>query len=269
MRSPQHLIICATPRTGSTMIYDDIRVICGLPTNEEEPLFRYLFQHRTHRTFNDVLADMNNTHAIQSVVCFKTMFQHIASITEIISTQLPIEMSPDSDFAPAKTERFVQAFPNTCWVHVERRDVFAQAVSMYFAYITNVWHADPDFAARNEGYNEDVPYDSDALVYWLKYIYAERVQWARFFAHYRINPFRIFYEDAISNFPHYWDDVVSALALKKCASPQPRRWKKLGNSRNSRFIDMLVADIKRRIEMRDTDFETLKLIYSSLQHENP
>ena len=251
------------------MIYDDIRAICGLPTNEEEPLFRFLFQNRTHERFNDLIADMDITHSIQSVVCFKIMFQHIASVASRISTQAPAEMMPDFDFAPAKSDSFVQTFPDTCWVHVERRDVFAQAVSMYFANATNVWHADLDFAARIENYNSDVPYDAEALVYWLKFVYAERVQWARFFAHYRINPFPIFYEDAVSNFPHYWDDVVSVLALKKCASPMPRRWTKLGNRRNSRFLEMMVADVRRRIETKDKDYETLDLIYKSSPHAIP
>jgi len=86
------------------------------------------------------------------------------------------------------------------WITVRRRDVIAQAVSLFRAKSTGVWHA----VGRLAGRPPMPPYDFAGIEKQLELIQRKQGQIERFIAHHDLTPLRLVYED-------FKDDPADAL----------------------------------------------------------
>jgi LPS sulfotransferase NodH len=86
------------------------------------------------------------------------------------------------------------------WITVRREDLIAQAVSLFRAKTTGVWHA----VGKLTGKPPMPPYDFTGIEKQLESIQRKQGQIERFIAHYELTPLRLVYED-------FKDDPTDAL----------------------------------------------------------
>jgi LPS sulfotransferase NodH len=106
------------------------------------------------------------------------------------------------DFAPF-AHNFGEIFSNLQLVYLNRRDVFAQAVSLYRAQISGEWHRRPG-AASPTGANALPEPNISHMQIGLNELEAEKQGWQAFFASRHLTPLELVYED-------FTDDVTKAI----------------------------------------------------------
>ena len=233
------VIFCATARTGSTMVFDDLRNVLGYGPVDSEILYEEIIHRRTTKTWQQLWPELQQEWTVGSFWCAKVMFHYTPYISRFIAGEPLLRTPPVRHFNPADFDAFYRFFAGTTWVHVRRDDVYAQAVSMYFAETTGVWESreggtPQDFAAPD--------YDLEKLMKYLKEFIEERRQWDLFFSHYKITPLTISYEDALGGYPQYLDPLLERLGLQALQPLPPRRLFKIGNETNAEFAGRLRAD---------------------------
>lgn len=81
------------------------------------------------------------------------------------------------------------------FIHLTRRDPSAQAVSLYRATATNVFHTNVHHSADAIGQLEALDYDFEKIRHWHDHIVAQERGWQSFFAENGIFPLAVSYED--------------------------------------------------------------------------
>jgi len=177
------VMIAMTPRTGSTHLCAALAETKGiaLPTEIFNP--RGVLNAEAARRGVSLFADFISSFNADSGPCFffKTSWQ---------------------DFSPLAAG-YKQIFPNLRVVYLDRKDIIAQAVSLYRAVETGTWHVPRDQKrAAPSGAQDQL--NLSHLSAWLETIEAEKRGWKRFFAAENITPLRLLYED-------FADDVAKAI----------------------------------------------------------
>lgn len=258
------LILCATIRSGSTVIYEDLRATLGLRKRVGEILVKMLFRDEPRPRFSEAWPRVREENLAQTRVLQKVNFQQVASLSKAIATDEPGEIEPDIAFSPEKGEAFFRFFETSDWVHVWRRDVFAQTVSRYMAFQTGVWHALGNVEADRLGaYNAAAAYDRDALLAILRETHFEREQWGLFFAHFGVEPITLVYEDVIDRYPDYWLSLLGRFGLTAAETPLERRQIKLGNKTNAEFQARLMDDARALLAAGGEDAAWLERAFAS------
>lgn len=85
------------------------------------------------------------------------------------------------------------------YVYLTRRDLTAQAVSLYRATQTKVFHTNVEHSAESLAKLDELPYDYEQIKYWRNHIEVQEVGWQRFFVEKNIFPLCIHYEDIDAN----------------------------------------------------------------------
>lgn len=136
------------------------------------------------------------------------------------------------------------------WITVRRNDIIAQAISLYRAKATGVWHKRSRDAP---GLPPLPPYDFAAIEKQINLIQRRQGQIERFIAHHGLQPLRLVYEE-------FRDDPTDALhaVFDHVGVPAPTNldqlaaeteFKVLRNSETERYADQFRADLER--SMRD------------------
>jgi LPS sulfotransferase NodH len=106
------------------------------------------------------------------------------------------------DFAPFAAV-WRQIFPDLTVVYLERKNIAAQAISLYKAKTTNLWHKQHGEAHKKP---PPVPYNYTKIKEAEQEIIIERQAWADFFRREGLTPPRLLYED-------FETDITKALDL--------------------------------------------------------
>jgi len=179
------VMIAMTPRTGSTHLCAALGQTEGVapPTEIFNPRSWVLHAEMARRGVG-LFADYVRSFNADSGPCFffKTSWQ---------------------DFSPVAAFHR-QIFPNLSVVYLDRKDVIAQAVSLYRAAETGTWHV-PRGQKLTAPAGELGHLNFSQLEKWLETIEAEKRGWKRFFAAEGITPMPLFYEDFAA-------DVTKAIA---------------------------------------------------------
>lgn len=179
------VMIAMTPRTGSTHLCAALAQTEGVAPPAE--IFNprdWVIQSEMARRGVGLFADYVRSFNAESGPCFffKTSWQ---------------------DFFPFSAS-YKQIFPNLRVIYLDRKDVIAQAVSLYRAAESGTWHVrrgQKRAAPAGELDGMNLSHISD----WLEKIEAEKRGWKRFFAAEGVTPLRLFYEDFAA-------DVATAIA---------------------------------------------------------
>ncbi|MDZ7908635.1 MAG: Stf0 family sulfotransferase [Gemmobacter sp.] len=223
------IIFCATQRSGSTMIVDDLQNCTGRPRSETEAFYRLVISGQKPAGFHwaDAMQIMQSHRSDEPVFFDKVMFHYLHHLSKLID---PKKHNP-------MCTPFVEFFEGATWVFIRRADIFAQAISKYFAEELNVWDAKD---AKTADFNANTAFKAEKAMLHLRSLIREDRQWQRFFAHHRISPIELYYEDAVSNFPGYLQPVLQAAGIAATPDLQPiRRMQKLGNARSQTLADVL------------------------------
>lgn len=81
------------------------------------------------------------------------------------------------------------------FIYLTRRDIYAQAVSLYCATSSNVFHTNKSHESSELAKLQTLQYDYDQIQFWKKHIEAQEVGWVRFFMQHNIYPLCITYEE--------------------------------------------------------------------------
>ncbi len=242
----QSYIICATPRSGTTLLCDLLADtgVAGRP----DSFFRrqsiswwtnYLGVSTTnwrdeYEFDQEYLATTYQEGAGgTSIFGMRLMWEHVNYLSKRLDVYFP---GLSSDCA-----RFQAAFGSICFVHLSREDKAAQAVSRIKAEQTGLWHVDADGAERERLKPEESPfYNAEVLSAQMAEYVRHDAAWVNWFAQQKIQPVNITYEALSRNPQTTLATVLSALgvnpAIAKTVQPRTTR---MANSENRRWVARL------------------------------
>jgi LPS sulfotransferase NodH len=238
-------MFCATQRTGSTMVHDDFHNLAGDYGRNAEWLYGAIIRDRPSPPWAEVWEAGAPRNRVGPYISAKVMFHYAPHLSGFIAGIPVTKPRAIVEFKPEQFDPFYAFFRESIWVHIYRRDIFAQAASMYIAQTTQLWESrvgrdDPERLQR-----PDVPFDSARMITQYNQFKAELDGWKNFFRHYGITPITIAYEDAIASYPTYLDELMQATGLPRVDPVPERRLRKVGTSLNDEFAARLRAHIEQ------------------------
>jgi LPS sulfotransferase NodH len=224
--SSRTLLIAMLPRTGSTALCSLLEAtgVLGMPReylNPRGPL-RPWARRLGARDLEEYLDALRRRQATPNgVFSLKVLY-------------------PDLKPLLARGE-ITEALGPVKFAYLTRDDLVAQAISMYIAEASGVWHRDPSgalFRSRGGG-DPDPPYDEVRILEARDELLRQQGDWERFFAERRITPLRLTYEGFVADANGCvgaiareagvgWDGEASldAAATARLADDRSERWAK-------------------------------------------
>jgi LPS sulfotransferase NodH len=243
MQAGKSVIFCATPRSGSTMAFDDLCNVLRRNKAIGEVLYDRIVRKKTEHLWTEVWDEVRERNRVDGYFIDKVMFDYTPQISRFIERNSTVGVERCLKFIPELFDGFYNFFADAIWVYVERRDVFAQAVSMYLAASTQIWEKRLGRPLEGGPPALAIRYDYEKLKPYLQGFLAEREQWQVFFRHYKITPIRINYEEAAAAYPRYLTELLDKAGLQMVEAPPPRRLLKLGDQLNEKLAEFLRNDV--------------------------
>lgn len=145
--------------------------------------FSDIFEIFNPRGVADVIARDNN---LQSFEAYLRHIDHML-VGEILAFKVAWD---DFEFLD-RTKAVHAIFPNARFIYLDRINIEAQAMSLYVASITKVWHV-PLTADGHEP--ADIGYDRYKIDSTLRNLQATKMSWMEFFGRNKIIPLTLYYE---------------------------------------------------------------------------
>jgi LPS sulfotransferase NodH len=217
-------IICATPRTGSTLL-------CGLLAatgiaGKPDSFFRrqtitWWAGHLNVTVPETAPAAQFNRAYLDAVLRegdgetgmfgLRLMMENVGELSDRLDTLYP---GLASDGA-----RFEKAFGNPLYIHLARTDKVAQAVSLAKAMQTGLWHIAPDGTEIERMSPPQTPgYDHRLLEQHVAEFECFEQAWKRWFERHRINPVQVEYEALSANPQPVLASILDHLGLDVAAA---------------------------------------------------
>jgi LPS sulfotransferase NodH len=253
MINDRYVIFCATQRTGSTLIFDDVRNLMGCPVTASELLYLEVFRRQPAKPWAAIIEHLRRENRVQDLVMAKVMFHYTPYLSAAIDGIAIEDRPPVYRFEPELFDSFRNFFRDAIWVHISRQDVYAQAVSIYFAEATNLWHQWKAGAEVVAAGTERRTYDRTRLLRYLENLLIERACWQVFFEHYGISPLCLSYEDAVVSYPGYLNELLMVTGLRPIAPTPDRRMVKVGDATNTEFARLLREDAQAELSLREQE----------------
>ncbi len=186
-------IICATPRSGSTLFcqYLASTGVAGVPASyfKKEGLYEYAERWQILRPggsydFADYLAATRRAGSTTNgILALRIMWSTLAEVTAQLAQLY-------SDLADDELALLEKAFGRPKFIYLRREDVIAQAVSLYRAQQTGYWHID-------EGQAPEQPpaFDFDAVHSFVDELRQDNLGWQAWFRKVGVEPMPVVYED--------------------------------------------------------------------------
>lgn len=197
-------IICATQRSGSTLLINDLKN-AGLGNPGEHYLGFIRNQNflYTEDNIKNYLIRIHRKATANSITSIKIMCDQVPKIDSLLNFQ-----NQESDLL---WNNFKQYYKDATWVYISRGDLVAQAKSQLLAKSSRVNHLKKNLYSTftpGNSITEHVPYLE--LVKSLKFnpqdfksriikIAKQNALWESFFHAHKIKPTRIFYENIVDN----------------------------------------------------------------------
>lgn len=195
---PASYILCATPRSGSTLLCDLLTDAgAGVPQScfrpESEAALRRAWglaqqpgSDRSEGEHAFIAAVLREGTADTGVFGFRLMWENLAALSQRLAVLYP---SAEGDVG-----RFAAAFGTSRYLHLSRADKVAQAVSLERARQSGLWHRHADGRAREQqGAPRPVAYDGAALAGHVATLRANDAAWEGWFGANGVTPVRVAY----------------------------------------------------------------------------
>lgn len=223
-------IICATQRSGSTMLCDDLKStqVAGLPKeyfNKPAKELKEQAAEEGEKFLSDLLSSASTDNGVFGI---KVMSDQINRIGEVIKRVFPEYASLEAESA------FVEYFKECHFVYLKRKSFVDQAVSRILAQGTGIHH----LRGRNtlpEGYGSDVEYSYENILEATKKVKRENTKWRLFFKKYGMKKYDLIYEDIAKN-RSYIDSLLDFLEITDSYEIKPRKIKKIGSDVAKSFV---------------------------------
>ena len=186
-------IICATPRSGSTLFcqYLTSTGVAGIPASyfRKEDLLEYAEHWQILRPdgsydFADYLAATRRAGSTDNgVLALRIMWSTLEEVTAHLSRLYP-------DLAGNERALLEQAFGRPKFIYLRRDDVVAQAISLYRASQTGYWHID-----EGQAPNQPPTFNFDAIHSFVAELRQDNLDWQSWFQKVDVEPLPVVYED--------------------------------------------------------------------------
>ena len=258
MKPERSYIVCATPRSGSTLVCKALREtgVAGRPEEYFEALRstgrprspEQYFAGVDDRSIFDELGEgqasapppawsrtaydrylewaMQAGTTDNGVFGAKLMWQYLGDFVGLLRNIPEYSELPLAELLPA-------AFPNLTFVRVVRANKIRQAVSLWKAVQTASWSDSGDSPSPDEGpayraflqsHKPQLRFHYRAISHLLEQTLAAEASWDAFFEHTHVKPVLVLYENFAADYEQSTLNILERLELQPPAdfSPQPR-----------------------------------------------
>jgi len=238
-------IICATPRTGSTLLCDLLAATktCGAP----DSYFMANADPHWLKTWG-MPAEGDPTDPGYSAAMLQGAIKSGTASTDVFGLRLMRSDLPALSALIDKTHpgrssdsaRFAAAFGDVLYIHLRRRDKLAQAVSLVKAEQTGLWHVAPDGTEVERLAPPAEPvYDHARIATKLANLEADDATWIDWFVAEAIDPLTVGYENLAAHPQEELTRICTRLSV-----PPPKSVK----SNLAKMADAVSEDWMRRFE---------------------
>jgi len=123
------------------------------------------------------------------------------------------------------------------YIYLTRRDLAAQAVSLYRATATDVFHTNIKHSEEKLKKLKKLKFNYEKIEFWCKHIQVQERGWSDFFTAHRIYPLCINYEEIEEDAASVVKRIFTYLSITPPAKPTPLEsiFRKLGERANLRW----------------------------------
>ncbi len=232
-------LVCATPRSGSTLLCEALSGLAGRPAEYFEAMYDTGLPRRPTDYFEGLraipaasfLADQLPTEGGEA----REALSQAATYRDYLAWVLRTGTTPNGVFGAKLMWGHVDhlvaylrdlrehagkplpqmlddVFPSLRYLRVLRRDRVRQAVSLWKALQTATWRVDRSRAGDEASAREREPqFSFDAIDYLQRQITAQEAAWANYFEENGIEPLTIVYEELVESFEETLDRVLAFL----------------------------------------------------------
>lgn len=212
-------IICATPRSGSTLLCD-LLTETGIAGNPDSffrresilwwadylnvPVFDWETEYQFDLEYLSAVKEYGTNET--SIFGMRLMWESVADLSKRLEAFFPD--------LPSDSARFKFAFGKPLYFHLSREDKIAQAISYHKAEQSGLWHIYSDGSERERlKPGEEPAYDAGALSQLVTSLEEHDASWVSWFAQQEIQPIYITYETLAMKPQTILASTLSALGL--------------------------------------------------------
>lgn len=225
----QNYMICSSPRTGSTLLCELLSStgVAGTPHSyfrAQDMAWRAAeWGLSTPYTVSDYLNALRQfTATANGVVGLRVMWGSLDGI--VSELQLP-QGKPD------QRAQLEQALGPMRYIHLERKDLLGQAISLYRAEVSDYWHSTQTQAPRRTA-----SYNFDEIARRIDSLRRDNAAWRQWFQEHGMIPFSLSYEELDANPIQSTEKLLQYLELdydvsrisapnQKLADQSTERWR--------------------------------------------
>ena len=221
-------VICATPRSGSTLLCDLLRQSgAGQPNSylrsQDISYWARLWGVRGRNTPSDpvfnrayLAAMIDAGRGPTEIFGLRLMWQSVSEAAERFNAAIR-----KADLLT----QFQQAFGSTLLIHLSRKNMEAQAVSLVRAQQTGLWHVSVDGPERERTAPPQPPvFNEGRLREAYDMLVASDLSWHNFFSQRNILPLQLWYDELAADPREIVADLLFALGhdRSRAANPSPQ-----------------------------------------------
>ncbi|KWE34121.1 Stf0 family sulfotransferase [Burkholderia territorii] len=227
--------IAFTPRCGSTVLSNALTSAhLGRPTEyfqypySEQSPFGITPGERFEEDFETLILDRS----INGIFGSKIMHDHRAHLDDWLATSVHGYATLDD------------ILPNHRWIYIRRENSIKQAVSLYIADETGVWHMPT--CSDSDTSTPKVRYDFFAILTKLMMLLSHEANWEAYFDKTGIRPLRMTYESLIASPSQFFTELADHLGVPADAIASAHLSRNGGLSKISDRMSDVYRDIRER-----------------------
>jgi trehalose 2-sulfotransferase len=211
-------IICGTPRSGSTLLCNLLRDAgCGRPRSyfRRQSIARIAAElgvpaeHdlRSEAFAADYVEAVRRAARGRSDVSgIRVMYENLHEMSELLVRSLPA--------GSGLSDPIAQVFGRPLYIHLSREDKVAQAISLFKAEYSGLWHISPDGEEIERTAPHKEPfYDGPRIAALVDSLTGDDAGWDAWFAQHELRPLRVSYEEMACK-PHAaLSDILSRIGM--------------------------------------------------------
>lgn len=245
------IIICATQRSGSTMVVEDMRNTQVLG-NPEEYFIPWDPENDSVDWLNCLESIAKRASSSNGVVAIKVMSNQLSKIEQCLENVGYV--GQESAGGEGVFPRFRALTKNARYIHIRRDNILRQAISRSMSRQTGINHAvpkseDEHFAGNllkgySEGYNEKATYRHQELEAEMFNIVNENIRWEAFYSHWSINnPLTLRYEELCKNGTLYLNRISRFVEVGIEQTGTERKMVQLSNKKNEQWYESYLETV--------------------------
>lgn len=256
-------LICATPRSGSTLLCEALTNtgLAGRPEEYFEALKDTGLPRRPGEYFTDVedaeLVELLNEYS-QNEEGYQVQRDSV-SYTEYLERVIAKGTTPNRVFGAkimwgylddfvsnlqtipqyrqlAAPELFATIFPNLSYVTMTRRDKVRQAISLWRAIQTQAWKEEEDAHPNQKHHHKELFFHFAAIDHLKRQLEEHDAAWQRFFYEHGIEPFAVVYEDLVLEYEATALRILSYLGIAEQPLFAGRRMKQQSDALSEQWV---------------------------------